>query len=123
MQSKLYLHIIYSILHGHTSIIYSGTSNKGQAVSIKDTILSLYMYNNRTNFLASHNDFPTLLVYFQPLRRGHLPNNYKNCWSQSCSLYEGSGVSCILYLDTIHKNTCRKYDVIQKKTQKTNFHG
>ena len=48
----------------------------------------------KEGFLAPNNVFPILSLYFQPPRRGHLPNKDKNCWSQQDVLYfRGSIVS------------------------------
>ena len=46
----------------------------------KDTIQKTSIL--RTGFLAPNYNFPILLVYFQPLRRGHLPIKDRNCWPQ-----------------------------------------
>ena len=66
---------------------YSETSDKGHSLLRTQYKKPLIL---RTSFFAPNYNFPILLVYFQPLRRGHLPIKDKNCWSQGVLYIEVS---------------------------------
>ena len=67
---------------------------------IKDTLYmetqhKIKLYIKDKIFIAPSNDFPILLVYFQPLRRGHLLIEDKYYWFQGV-LYIEVPLHCIL---------------------------
>ena len=55
---------------------YSETSDKGHSHNTKNLYIKDKFFWPKLQF------FSILLVYFQPLRRGHLPITDINCWSQ-----------------------------------------
>ena len=71
--------------------VYCGTSDKGHSLLGRNT----KNYLNNIHVYKGQEKNDNFSVYFQPLRRGHLPIKDNSCWSQG-----------VLYTE-VHLYTCK----------------